>query len=316
MKYVDFYEVLGVPRDASEADIKKAYRNLAHKYHPDVSKEPDAEEKFKKVAEAYATLKDPEKRAAYDNLGQHAEGEDFVPPHQWQQFYKSSQGGFEDVDLADIFAAFGGGRQGSFSSHSGFRQAPQRGETFEFELPITLEQAYHGASTEFTVQIPSYDEQGMPKRQQKTFQVKIPKGAADGQRLRLAGKGGEGLHGAPAGDLFVILRMQKHPHYKVDGLNLTMKVPLSPWEATLGTTVQVPTLGGRVEVNIPSGTTAGRKMRLAKRGMPSVKGQQGDLILEISIQVSAKLSDKEKELMQQLAQVSDFDPRKSYFAGV
>jgi curved DNA-binding protein len=207
MKYIDYYKVLGVARDASQADIKKAYRSLAHKYHPDVSSEAGAEDRFKEVAEAYATLKDPEKRQAYDNLGQHPQGEEFVPPHAWQDSGYSGTGDFSDVDLADLMAAF------AAAQREGRRQQasrPLRGEDFELSMPVTVEQIFNGAETEFSVSLPEYDDQGVLHRTPRTFSVRIPKGAADGQRLRLPGKGGAGLNGGRPGDLYLNMKLQPH----------------------------------------------------------------------------------------------------------
>ena len=312
MKYVDYYETLGLTRDATEADIKKAYRRLAHKYHPDVSKEPEAEDKFKAVAEAYATLKDPEKRAAYDNLGKHQAGEDFVPPNQWQQHFHETPGDFSDVDLSDLLAAFAAAQREGAANYA---KRPRHGETFEFVMPVTLEQIYHGAETEISVAVPDYDSQGLLHRVPKTFRIRVPKGAADGQRLRLAGKGGRGMNGGQPGDLFVVMKVQPHPYFQVDGNDISVEVPLAPWEAVLGATVEIPTLGGPVALTIPAGTVAGRKMRLGKRGLPGSGGAQGDQYAIIRIEVPKMTSEREKTLYGELAEASDFDPRKSRFAG-
>ncbi len=303
MKYVDYYKVLGLERDATEADIRKAYRSLAHKYHPDVSKEPDAENKFKEVAEAYATLKDPEKRAAYDDLGRHQPGDDFVPPNQWQQHFHESSGDFSDVDLSDLLKAFAEAQREGAANYA---RRPRHGETFEFTMPVTLEQVYNGAETEISVAVPDYDAQGLLHRVPKTFRIRIPKGAADGQRLRLAGKG----------DLFVTMKLQPHRYFQLDGNDLTLQVPLAPWEAVLGTTVEIPTLGGPVALTIPPGTVAGRKMRLSKRGMPGSGGVQGDLYAVITIEVPATVTEREKALYTELAAASSaFEPHRQRFAG-
>lgn len=306
MKYVDYYDILGVERDASEEEIKKAYRKLAHKYHPDVSQTPNAEQKFKEVAEAYGTLKDPEKRAAYDALGRHPQGEEFVPPHQWQQYFNEEDVDFADIDLSDLFASFGvgqapGARGASYS---------QRGHDFEVELPVTLEQLYTGAETEVTVAVPDYTERGTLHRVPKTYRIRIPKGAADGQRLRLPGKGGSGLHGGRTGDLYVVLRIQPHPLYRISGHDVYIDLPLTPWEAALGAAVQIPTLGGPVEMRIPAGTVAGRKLRLGGRGLPKgTNGQSGDQYAVVQIAVPSTLTDEERQLFEQLAKTSRFNPR-------
>ena len=321
MKFKDYYQALGVARDASDADIKKAYRKLAHKYHPDVSKDPEGEEKFKDVAEAYATLKDAEKRAAYDQLGRHRPGEDFVPPSDWQQHYAQQPFGnggagsahFEDIDLSDLFAAF--------ASHDGRGRGRTRaraawpGQDFEVNAPVTLEQIHAGAEIDIELAVPEVGGDGMPHRVAKTFRVKIPKGAEDGQRLRLTGKGGPGNHGGKSGDLYIVLALQPHTIYRVTGRDLYLDLPLAPWEAVLGASVEVPTLAGIVEMNIPSGTLAGRKLRLAKRGLPSAKGEAGDLYAIVRIEVPASPSARDRELYGELQQSSSFEPRAGLFSG-
>jgi len=312
MKYVDYYGVLGIERNASQDDVKKAYRKLAHKYHPDVSKAPDAEEKFKEIAEAYATLKDPEKRAAYDTLGQHPQGEDFVPPHQWQEHFHESGADFSDVDMADLLAAFAAAQR---AGQREYAQRPLPGQDFEVALPVTLEQIYGGAETDVSLSIPDYDTQGLLHRAPRTYRVRIPKGAADGQRLRLAGKGGAGFNGGKPGDLYLVLKVQPHPLYRVSGGDLYADLPLSPWEAVLGAKVEIPTLGGAVEMTIPPGTTAGRKLRLGKRGLPTAKGTQGDLYAVVRIDVPAAPTESERELFTRLAGASTFNPRARINAG-
>lgn len=312
MKYVDYYQALGVPRDATLDDIKKAYRKLAHKYHPDVSKSADAEEKFKTIAEAYATLKDPEKRAAYDTLGRHPQGEEFVPPRQWQEQFHEAPGDFADVDLADLLAAFAAAQRGNERERA---RRPLRGQDFEVPVSVTLEQIYSGTETEISVALPEYDQQGLLHRVPKTFSVRLPKGASDGQRLRLAGKGGSGLNGGKPGDLYIVMEIQPHKLYRVSGNDLYLDLPLAPWEAALGASVQIPTLGGYVEMTIPSGTIAGRKLRLSKRGLPAANGVHGDLYAVAHIDVPRTLTSRERELFIQLAAESRFNPRAQLTAG-
>lgn len=314
MKYVDYYQTLGVERTATQADIKKAYRKLAHAYHPDVSKSPDAEEKFKAIAEAYGTLKDPEKRAAYDALGSHPQGEEFVPPQQWQQQFHETQADFSDVDLADLLAAFSAAQQAQ--GGRGRAPHPLRGQDFEVVLPVTLEQVYDGAQTEISIPLPEYDSQGLLHRVARTFNVRIPKGAADGQRLRLPGKGGAGLHGGKPGDLYLLMKIQPHGLYRASGNDLYIDLPLAPWEAVLGTSVQLPTPGGAVELKIPPGTAAGRKLRLARRGLPAANGSQGDLYAVAHIDVPKTLTEGERELYARLAAESKFNPRAQFDTGV
>lgn len=306
MKYIDYYDVLGVPRDASQEDIKKAYRKLAHQYHPDVSKDPDAERKFKEVAEAYATLKDPEKRAAFDNLGRHPSGEEFVPPHQWQQHFQEGSADFSDVDLADLLAAFAAAQRADRQERS---RMAVNGQDFETSMPVTLEQAYSGAEADLTISVLEEDERGMPRRVPKTYRIRIPKGVSDGQRLRLPQKGGPGFNGGRPGDLYVRMQLQPHPIFRASNRDLYIDLPLAPWEAALGATVEVPTLGGLVELRIPEGTVAGRKLRLSGRGLPDASGKHGDLYAIAIIDIPSKLSARERELFQQLAAESRFNPR-------
>ncbi len=199
MKFKDYYEALGVERTATHADIKKAYRKLAHKYHPDVSADPNSEAKFKDIAEAYATLKNPEKREAYDNLGKHPAGESFTPSPDWQQHFHAGEAGLDDVDLADLFSAFGRTAGGSRRRQS----FPVPGQDYEIVAPVSLEQIYRGEEIELSAELPEYDANGLAHRVARTFRITIPKAAANGQRLRLAGKGGPGFNGGRPGDLYV-----------------------------------------------------------------------------------------------------------------
>lgn len=307
MKFKDYYEVLGVARDASAADIKKAYRKLAHDFHPDVSKDPKGEAKFKEVSEAYATLKDAEKRAAYDQLGRHRPGEEFEPPRGWQSNAGPgfAGGGFEGVDLSDLFSAFGrGGRPG--------KAAARPGQDYEMRAAVTLEQVYAGAEIDVELAIPETGADGLPHRTARSYRIKVPKGAEDGQRMRLGGKGGVSPNGGAAGDLYVVLTWQPHPVYQVAGRDLVLDLPLAPWEAVLGTTVEVPTLGGPVEMTLPPGTAAGRRLRLAKRGLPHSDGKPGDLYAVVRITVPAKLSAREKELYEELKKASSEDVRSAW----
>ena len=307
MKFKDYYSALGIERTATPAQIKQAYRKLAHKYHPDVSKDPAGEEKFKEVAEAYATLKDTEKRAAYDQLGTHHQaGENVEPPPSWQQGFGDSGASFGDVDMADILAAFAASRHAG--GHGG-RPRPARGEDYEVNAPITLEQIYEGGETDVRLTMPEYDEHGQLHRVLHTYRVRIPKGAEDGQRLRLAGKGGQGRDGGKHGDLYVVMKVIPHPLYRVSANDLYIDLPLAPWEAVLGASVQVPTLGGKVELSIPAGTAGNRQFRLARRGLPLVSGEQGNLYAVIRIEVPKVVTPRERELLQQLAAESAFNPR-------
>lgn len=312
MKFKDYYQALGVKRTATANEIKQAYRKLAHKYHPDVSKDPQGEAKFKELAEAYATLKDPEKRKAYDALGSRPAGEPFSPPPDWQQHFHTDASGFDDVDLADIFAAFGQSRHGG--QHRA--NAPQAGQDYEAVAPVSLEQIFHGGEIEVRAELPELDPNGLAHRVTRTFRITIPKGATDGQRLRLVGKGGPGFHGGRPGDLYVRLALQAHPLYRVSGRDLYLDLPLAPWEAVLGTTVQLPTLAGPVELQVKPGTRAGHQLRLAKRGLTAADGSSGALYAVVRIDVPTNPSPDERELFQQLAARSDFKPRQHFVAGV
>nr|WP_314631219.1 DnaJ C-terminal domain-containing protein [uncultured Noviherbaspirillum sp.] len=302
MEYKDYYAALGVERGASAADIKKAYRRLAHKYHPDISKDPDGEARFKEVQEAYATLKDPEKREAYDQLGRRPAGERFEPPPDWAQEFGGA-GNFGDVDLADLLAAFAERRGGRQS------RRPRRGQDVEATAPVTLEQVHDGAEVDIRLNLPEYDAQGLLHHVPRTFRVRIPGGASDGQRLRLAGKGGPGHHGGPAGDLYVVMKVLPHPLYRVSGRDLYMDLPLTPSEAVLGGTIEVPTLRGRVALKVAAGTAAGRQLRLAKRGLPGGDGDYGDLYAVVRIDVPKSPNERERALYAELAEASAFDPR-------
>jgi curved DNA-binding protein len=306
MKYKDYYEILGVKRDASADDIKKAFRKLAHKYHPDVTKDPEGEAKFKEIQEAYATLKDEEKRTAYDQLGKRAPGESFEPPPDWQEFYHTD-GSFADVDLSDLLAAFASARGGQRGA-----RRPRHGQDVEAAVPVTLEQLHDGAEIEVSLNLPQADAHGLVHHTPKTFRIRIPKGAADGQRLRLAGKGGPGLHGGPPGDLYVVLKLQPHALYRVSERDLYIDLPLTPAEAVLGATVQVPTPRGRVELKIAPGTGSGRQLRLGGRGLPKSDGGHGDMYAVVRIEVPKSPNERERALYAELAQASSFNPRAHF----
>ncbi len=309
MKYKDYYAILGVQKSATADEIKAAYRKLARKYHPDVSKEKDAEAKFKDVAEAYQTLKDPEKRAAYDQLGSYQPGQDFRPPPEWQQHFGDTHFSFEDLDLSDLFEAFGGGRA---SARQRGEPRPLRGQDYEVTAHIGLEQAYRGAEVDLDLAVPEHDERGFVHRVQRSFKARIPKGATDGERLRIPGKGGKGVNGGRDGDLYLNIVLEPHPLFRVTGHDLYIDLPLSPWEAVLGTQVELPTLGGPVQLKVPPGTRAGQHLRLGKRGLPRPHGGEGDLFAIVQIVVPTVVGDAERALYQQLAERSTFNPRAHY----
>ena len=309
MKYKDYYKILGVSRDAGGEDIKKAYRKLARKYHPDVSKEPGAEEKFKEVGEAYETLKDAEKRAAYDRLGSYQSGQEFRPPPDWeQQFHPHFGSGdvdFEDLDLADLFAGLTGRRS---ARPSGATMAIP-GQDYEMTAELTLEQAALGTEVDVNLSVLERDQRGVPRRSPRSFKVRIAKGATNGQRLRVPGKGGKGLNGGRDGDLYLNIVLRPHPLFRPDGHDLYLDLPLAPWEAVLGATVEVPTLTGIVRLKVRPGTQAGQRLRLAGRGLPRPRGGAGDLYAIVQIVVPETPGERERALFSQLASASDFKPR-------
>ena len=309
MKYKDYYRILGVARNATGEDIKKAYRKLAHKYHPDVSKDPEGEEKFKEVAEAYETLKNPEKRPAYDQLGSYQPGQDFQPPPDWGKQFGDSHFSFEDVDLADLFAGLAAGRH---RAGPGTGQIRMPGQDYEVTAGISLEEAYRGTEVELNLTVPEYDAKGLLHRVPRTFKVRIPKGATDGQRLRLAGRGGKGLNGGRDGDLYLNIALRPHPLFRVSGHDLYLDLPLAPWEAVLGAAVEVPTLGGPVRLKVPPNTRAGQQLRLSRRGLPKPNGKEGDLFAIAQVVMPAATSERERELFRQLAEGSTFNPRARF----
>jgi curved DNA-binding protein len=299
VKYKDYYKILDVPRDASDDAIKKAYRRLARKYHPDVSKEANAKERFQDVSEAYETLKDKQKRAAYDSLGSYRPGQEFRPPPDWSERFGQKFGDdFGDIDLSDLFAAFGGGFGRSGGARRGFRQGsmPIPGEDYEVTVRVTLEEAFAGTEREFRIG-------------EQSVRARIPRGASDGERLRLRGKGGPGMNGGASGDMYLVVSLVPHPLYKANGRDLDLEVPVAPWEAALGAQIEVPTLEGQVKMKLPPGPKSGQKLRLAGKGLPRPGGGAGDLYAVIMIVVPGSLSEREQQLYEQLKDASRFDPR-------
>ena len=307
MKYKDYYAALGVPRDADLAEVKKAYRKLARQHHPDMSKASDAEARFKDAAEAYATLKDPEKRAAYDELGRHPAGEEFAPPPQWRSRGDTSgdpSGGFAgqdfgDLDLADFLASLGRGRR---PAGHGAAPGPIPGRDFETSVRISLEDAHRGA----TLNIEVDDQDGA-----RTLQVTVPPGVNEGQKLRLKGKGGPGFAGGARGDIYLHILLAPHPVFRADRHDLYFDLALAPWEAALGAEIEVPTLDEPVLLTVPALTHSTRKLRLRGRGLANGRGGRGDLYAVVHIDMPTSLSERERELYQELARVSSFNPRAS-----
>jgi len=314
----DYYDVLGVSRDASPDALQQAFRRLARANHPDVNKDPGAEERFKEINEAYSALSDPELRKRYDRFG-----EDFRRvPEDWEQRVGAGAGGsvgragrgprttwtaegtdvgggfggggFEGIDIEDLLGGMFGGR--------GPRAARMAGADQEAELPLTLEEAYQGGRKEITLNGPDGP---------RSYTVTIPPGVNDGRRIRLAGEGGRGFGDGSAGDLYLVVRLLPHPLFRVHGRNIHLDLKLAPWEAALGATVPVATPGGETKVTVPPGSSSGRRLRLRGQGMPDPAGHPGDLFAEIKIMVPPRLSDRERELFSELATSSTFDPRRA-----
>lgn len=334
MKYLDYYAVLGVPRDASADAIKKAFRKLARKYHPDVSKTPDAETKFKEVNEAYEVLSDPKKRKRYDALGHNwKSGQDFTPPPGWGGFggaggapgggvrfeFSGAPGGGDFSDFfSAIFGDLGGagrsahgprGAGSPFSGFDGFGERPNpggfapRGQDYEANLPLNLEELFSRAPKSITLQVPRVQANGAVTRTAKTFQVRIPRGATDGTRIRLSGQGAAG------GNLYLNLRVAPHPVFQLRGHDLDMTLPITPWEAVLGAKVRIPTLEGTASLSVPPGSQGGSRLRLAGRGLPDKHGKRGDIFVTLRVAIPDKPTAREKELFELLARESPFRPR-------
>jgi curved DNA-binding protein len=311
MDFKDYYNIMGLERSASQDDIKRTYRKLARKYHPDVSKEADAEARFKELGEAYAVLKDPEKRAAYDELGANWKaGQDFQPPPDWDAGFEFAGGGFSGGDSSahsDFFESlFGHGFGPAQTDHrqAGFHA---RGEDHHAKVLIDLEEAYRDATCDITLRTPELDSGGHVTTKQRTLNVKIPKGVKQGQRIRLSGQGSPGLGKGQAGDLYLEIEFKPHKLFKVEGRDLYLDLPVSPWEAALGATVKAPTPEGPVDLKIPKGTTAGRKLRLRKRGIPGTP--PGDLYATLKITLPAADNDAAKELYRKMEKELAYNPR-------
>ncbi|MCW8807259.1 MAG: DnaJ domain-containing protein [Rhodanobacter sp.] len=299
MEFKDYYDILGVKPDASEAEIKTAYRKLARKYHPDKSKEAGAEEKFKAANEANEVLKDAEKRRAYDQVraGGYRQGEQFRPPPGWQPGHGQGFGDAGDGDFSDFFESLFG--RGGGGGHRGQPRA-RRGRDSQAQVQIDLKTAFDGGKTRLMMQDPSGGE--------RVLEVKIPAGIQSGQVIRLSGQGQPGMAGGPHGDLLLEINIRDDPRFRLDGRNVVHVLPIAPWEAALGATVPVPTLAGTVDLRIPAGSQSGRKLRLKGRGMPGA--HPGDQLVELSIRAPLAESDKQKAAYESLHKAfADYDPR-------
>lgn len=299
----DYYEVLGISRDATAEQIQQAFRTLARKNHPDVNKDPGAEDRFKDINEAYHVLSDPNTRKRYDRFG-----EDFRRiPEDYDERVGAGVGGVRGTGPSGTGVRFGPGFGGAginiddlfgdmFGGASGF--GPIAGADQEAELQLTVEEAYRGGRRQISLD-------------GRNYQVNIPAGVVDGQRIRLAGEGGQGSGDAPPGDLYLVVRIKPHGRFRLDGRDITVDLPVSPWEAVLGATVAVRTPAGEAKVKVPPGSSTGRRLRLRGEGMPHPRGGNGDLYAEIKVVVPPKPTARERELFEQLAAESNFDPRRS-----
>ncbi len=314
MDYKDYYQVMGLARDASQDDVKRAYRKLARKYHPDVSKEANAEEKFKDLQEANEVLKDPEKRAAYDQLGNRwQQGQNFQPPPDWGRGFEHSANftaGEGNAEFSDFFSSL-------FGARSGFARASRSGPGFAAtgqdrvaKIEITLEEAFHGGTR--TIELKSPEEiDGHVVVKPRSLKVTIPAGVVEGQQIRLGGQGSPGLGGGRAGDLYLEITFAPHPLFQAHDRDLTLVLPIAPWEAALGASVQVPTLAGQVEMRIPAQAKGGQKLRLKGRGLPAptAKTNAGDQYVILKIVTPPADSPRARELYEQMQRELHFNPR-------
>ena len=311
MEYKDYYEIMGVKKDATQDEIKRSYRKLARKYHPDVSKEASAEEKFKEVGEAYEVLKDPEKRASYDQLGsQWKDGQDFHPPPGWDAGYEfSGGGGGPDLGgFSDFFESlYGRGFHSGGQRATSGRGFQMRGEDHHARVMVDLEDSYKGATRSITLQVSGLDESGRVVTRPRTLNVKIPRGIRRGQQIRLAGQGATGHGGGEAGDLYLEVDFNVHKHYRVEGADVYLELPLAPWEAALGSSVKVPTPAGAIDLKIPAGSKPGKKLRLKGRGIPAA--QPGDLYVVLQIALPTVENEQQRKVYEEMKQTFSFNPR-------
>ncbi|MFZ1805282.1 MAG: DnaJ C-terminal domain-containing protein [Nitrospira sp.] len=307
MEFKDYYKLLDIDRTATADDIKSAYRKLARKYHPDVSKEPQAEARFKEIGEAYEVLQDPEKRAAYDQLGDRWRGgQEFTPPPEWGAGFEFTPGGAsaaEATDYSDFFSTL----FGNFSRHGASTRT--HGEDHHAKIFIDLEDAFHGGTHTMTLRSPQVDAQGRVVLRERSLNVQIPKGIRESQHIRLAGQGAPGIKGTTPGDLYLEICFHPHPLYRVQGRDLSLSLPIAPWEAILGATVKAPTPTGVVEVKIPPGSQSGRKLRLKGRGIPGEPA--GDLYLGLEVVLPKADTEQAQQIYQTMARELAFNPREA-----
>lgn len=319
MEFKDYYEVMGVARDATQDEIKRAYRKLARKYHPDVSEDADAEERFKEVGESYAVLKDPEKRAAYDQLGANWKaGQDFQPPPNWDEGFEFSgrgrndgytgYGGFGGEQFSDFFENLFGRDQGDGAT-PGSRDFHMHGEARHAKFAIDLRDSYTGSTRAITLQVPEVTADGHVVTRDKTLNVRIPKGICEGQKIRLAGQGGPAIGDGRAGDLFLEVEFKPDGNYRVDGNDVYLNLPVAPWEAALGAKINVPLPSGNIELKIPAGSNQGSRLRLKSKGIPAK--QPGDFYVVLDVRLPPADTDAARGLYEQMSEEMPFNPRVS-----
>ena len=308
MEFKDYYEVLGVERSASEDEIKKAFRRLARKHHPDINQAPEAAARMQEINEAYEVLRDPERRAAYDRVGRGAQaGQPFEPPPGWDSGFVFSGGPGDFGDEADhsafFEALFGAARRG----HGGEAGHGRRGRDHHAKIVVPLEDSFQGATRQISLHSPEVDAAGNVALRERTLQVRIPKGIRAGQQIRLAGQGSPGMGPGARGDLYLEVEFEPHPRWRIDGRDLYATLRVAPWEAALGASVDVPTPEGTVSMNVPAGSQTGRKLRLRGRGIPG--GPPGDLYVLLEVVLPPAHDDKARDLYRQMAREMAFDPR-------
>jgi curved DNA-binding protein len=308
MEYKDYYKVLGLERGATQDEIKRAFRKLARKFHPDVSKQPTAEARFKEISEAYEVLGDAEKRAAYDQLGKEWKaGQEFRPPPNWDAGFEFSGTAFEHGEFSDFFDALFGGlrrRERPFRREARFRA---RGEDHHARILIDLRDAFTGATRPISLRVPEVDDTGHVVLRDRVLSVQVPKGVTEGQHVRLKGQGAPGIGGMPAGDLYLEVDFRPDPLYRVVGRDLYLELPVAPWEAALGASVRMPTPAGPIMLRIPAGSSQGRQLRIRGRGIPTA--EPGDLYAVLKVVLPPADTDKAKKVYEEMAQQLPFDPR-------
>ncbi len=306
MEYKDYYKMLGLGREATQDEIKRAYRKLARKFHPDISKDTDAEQKFKEIGEAYEVLKDPEKRAAYDQFGSGwKQGQEFKPPPNWDAGFSGADfSGAESFGYSDFFTnLFGGG-----TFQSGRTTFHASGQDEHAKVVISLADACRGATRMFTLTRPEVDKSGHLVNRQHTISVTIPKGVVEGQRIRLKGQGLPGMGGGASGDLYLEISFSDHPYFHAENRDIHLVLPVTPWEAALGATVEAPTLAGKVKVKVPAGSQSGSKLRLKGKGLCSAS-KSGDLYITLKIMTPKATTEEQKKLYEQMAKAMPMNPR-------